>query len=127
MSIIFLTLGDVLEIHENQIKRYGGSNGIRDENLLISSIAQPYTTFDKKFLHKTVYDKAAAYLFHICQNHPFIDGNKRTALASSLTFLFINGSSIEYSEKDLLDLTLWIAQGKLEKEEISIFLEKNLG
>lgn len=127
MSIIFLTLGNVLEIHENQIKLYGGANGVRDENLLISSIAQPYATFDKQFLHKTVYDKAAAYLFHVCQNHPFIDGNKRTALVSSLTFLFINSYCIEYNEKSLLELTLLVAQGKLEKEQIALFLEKDLG
>lgn len=127
MSIVFLTLGDVLEIHKNQIKRYGGSCGIRDEHLLLSSIAQPYATFGGKFLHKTVHDKASAYLFHICQNHPFIDGNKRASLASALTFLFINSYSIEYDEKTLFELTMLTAQGKLEKEEISLFLEKNIG
>lgn len=99
MSIVFLTLGDILEIHKDQIQRYGGSYGIRDEHLLLSSIAQPYATFGSKFLHKTVHDKASAYLFHICQSHPFIDGNKRTSLTSALTFLFINGYSIEYDEK----------------------------
>ena len=83
MDLYFLSLEDVLEIHADQIMRYGGSSGVRDQNLLLSAIAQPYSSFEGQYLHRTIYDKAAAYLFYICQNHPFIDGNKRAATVSA--------------------------------------------
>lgn len=127
MSLYFLSLSNVLEIHTDQINRYGGSPGIRDQNLLLSAIAQPYATFDRKYLHNTIYDKASAYLFHICQNHPFIYGNKRVALTSSLMFLGMNGYSIDYNQIDLEELTLSVAQGQYVKEMISSFLTKALG
>ncbi len=77
----FLTLAEVIEIHVDQIKRYGGRQGIRDFGLLESALAQPEASFGGEWLHRDVYEMAAAYAYHICQNHPFIDGNKRTALA----------------------------------------------
>jgi len=78
-------------------------------------------------LHKSLHDKAAAYLFHICQNHPFIDGNKRVALVSMLVFLDLNGESIDYDEESLEDLTLSVAKGKIKKEGIVTFLEAKVG
>ena len=73
MDLYFLTSEDVLEIHKDQIRRYGGKEGLRDKHLLLSAIAQPSSQFKGHYLHKTFYDKASSYLFHICQNHPFID------------------------------------------------------
>ncbi len=119
MEIYFLTLEDVLEIHSGQIKHYGGKMGIRDQNLLLSAIAQPPSQFHGQYLHKSLHDKATAYLFHICQNHPFIDGNKRVALVSMLAFLDLNGESIDYEEEALEDLTLSVATGKIKKGEIA--------
>jgi death-on-curing protein len=84
--IKFLTLSEVLVILEDQIRNYGGIYGVRDLNLLSSAIYMPQSSFDGEYLHKTIPAMAAAYAFHICQNHPFIDGNKRVALASSLVF-----------------------------------------
>lgn len=127
MQIYFLTLEDVLEIHLDQIHRYGGKSGVRDQNLLVSSIAQPSSTFDGQYLHKTFSEKAAAYLFHICQNHPFIDGNKRVALVSALIFLAMNDLPIDYDEKALENLTRSVAEGKTKKKEVSAFLAKSLG
>lgn len=127
MEIYFLTLEDVLEIHEDQIKRYGGKTGIRDHNLLLSAISQPLTTFDGQYLHKTFFDKASAYLFHICQNHPFIDGNKRTALMSSLMFLAMNHCPCDYQETALERLVLEVAEGKTKKDVISAFFSNTLG
>lgn len=127
MSIYFLTLEDVLEIHTDQIDRYGGKKGIRDKTLLLSAIAQPMSIFDGIYLHATIYDKASAYLFHICQNHAFIDGNKRVALVSALVFLSMNDYSIDYDENALENLTRLVAEGKMQKEGISLFLSKNLG
>lgn len=126
MNIYFLTLEDVLKIHTNQIKCYGGKTGVRDQNLLLSAIAQPLSTFDGQYLHQTLHDKAAAYFFHLCQNHPFIDGNKRVALVSALIFLDMNNQPIDYEQCALEKLTYAIAQGKSSKEEIACFLKKGL-
>lgn len=122
MAIYFLTLEDVLAIHVDQIKQYGGQLGIRDQNLLLSAIAQPSSQFSGQFLHLSLHDKAAAYLFHICQNHPFIDGNKRVGLVSMLVFLDLNGESIDYDEEALESLTRSVAEGKMKKGGIVTFL-----
>ena len=90
--IHFLTLSEGLLILEDQIRNYGGIYGVGDINLLSSALYVPQSGFDGRYLHKTIPAMAAAYAFHICQNQPFIDGNKRTALASSLVFLDITGN-----------------------------------
>ena len=77
MQPLFLSLEEVLEIHQQQIENYGGGPGVRDISLLESAIAQPQATFSTEFLHDSMPAMAAAYLFHICRNHPFVDGNKR--------------------------------------------------
>ena len=125
MDLYFLTLEDTLEIHADQIKRYGGKEGIRDQQLLFSALAQPSNMFEGKYLHQSLYDKASAYLFHICQNHPFIDGNKRVALVSTLIFLDLNHHSINYNQEQLEDLVLSVAKGKIKKEKIAAFLIKS--
>ena len=121
-KIEFLTLAEVTEIHADQIEHYGGTAGTRDINLLSSAVAMPYASFSGDFLHRDIYEMAAAYAFHICQNHPFIDGNKRTALASALVFLEVNGSSISDSEGRLYEATMDLASGKLKKEEFANIL-----
>ena len=121
-QIEFLTLAEVIEIHADQIDRYGGTVGTRDINLLSSAVAMPYASFSGDFLHRDIYDMAAAYAFHICQNHPFIDGNKRTALASALVFLELNEISISDSEGKLYEATVDIASGKMEKVEFADIL-----
>ena len=93
-GIVFLTLAEAVEIHFDQIKRYGGQCGIRDMGLLESSLAMPEAAFGGEFLHRSIFEMAAAYAFHICRNHPFVDGNKRTALACTLVFLELNGLSL---------------------------------
>ena len=121
-KITFLTLSEVIEIHSNQIKLYGGKEGIRDISLLSSAVAMPYATFSGEYLHRDIYEMAAAYAFHICQNHAFIDGNKRTALASSLVFLELNGISIADPEDKLYEALMNIASGKLSKESFAEIL-----
>jgi death on curing protein len=83
----FLKLSEILLAHEIQIARFGGMGGIRDEGLLESALAQPEATFNGELLHSTIHDQAAAYLYHIAKNHPFVDGNKRTAFAAMDVFL----------------------------------------
>ena len=93
-------------------------------NLLFSALAQPSSIFHGQYLHPTLHDKAAAYLFHLCQNHPFIDGNKRVALVSTLIFLDLNGESIHYEETSLEDLTLAVASGKMTKGPLHLYLSE---
>ena len=114
-DIVFLTLAEVIEIHADQIRRYGGSQGIRDVNLLSSAVAMASASFGGSYLHSDIYEMAAAYAFHISRNHPFIDGNKRTALASALVFLELNGVSISDPAGKLFDAMITLASGKLSK------------
>jgi death-on-curing protein len=118
----FLTLDEVLESHVQQLATYGGSEGIRDISLLQSALAQPEATFGGQWLHADLFEMAAAYLFHIVQNHPFIDGNKRVGLESALLFLEINGQSVEAKDDELVGIVLHTAQGKMTKVELAIFL-----
>ena len=120
----FLTLAEVVEIHTDQISRYGGKKGIRDIRLVESAIAQPEATYAGEWLHTDLYEMAAAYAFHICQNHPFLDGNKRTALASALVFLEINGVSILDHKQELLGATNRMASGHLNKLTFADLLRK---
>lgn len=127
MELYFLTYEDVISIHTDQIKRYGGKPGLRDQNLLLSAIAQPQSSFGGQYLHNTIFDKAAAYLFHICQNHPFVDGNKRVGVVSALAFLAMNNCEIDFDPDTLENLVRSVAQGLCKKENIATFLSKSLG
>ncbi len=120
----FLTLSEVLIILQDQIRRYGGLYGVCDIGLLSSAIAMPESTFEGKYLHKDIYEQAAAYAFHICQNHPFIDGNKRTALATALIFLEINGIEIDDPNEELYEVMIKTAIGKFKKDDIGKTFKK---
>src|SRR3989304_8899313 len=123
-DVLFLTLAEVIEIHSNQMRLYGGLPGIRDINLLSSAIAMPHASFHGEYLHNDIYEMAAAYAFHIGKNHPFVDGNKRTALVSALVFLELNGISISDSQGKLYDAMLYLSTGKLNKSEFANILRK---
>ena len=123
--IFFFSLQEVLEFHEEQINLYGGSCGVRDMRLLESALAQPSATFDENYLHKDIFEMGAAYLFHITQNHPFIDGNKRAGLAACLYFLALNNVEIEVDPHELEKFVRSIASGEILKPEIACFLRVN--
>src|SRR5271154_4651081 len=114
----FLSLDEILEIHEQQIQRYGGSPGLRDPAGLESAIATPQATFDGDFLHTSIPAMAAAYLFHLCQNHPFLDGNKRVGANAAITFLLTNDWDATFGEEELVDLVLSVASGRMTKQEL---------
>ena len=122
MSLRFLGLDEVLRLHVDQIERYGGAEGVRDLGLLESAVAAPEASFDGVYLHATLPEMAAAYLFHLAQNHPFIDGNKRAATAAMIMFLYLNELALECTEDELVDLTLGLASGKVTKAEASVFI-----
>lgn len=124
MKIKFLSLPDVTRLHLDQIKTFGGTNGIRDLNSLKSALSTPKATYDGQFLHPTIHEMASAYLFHIVKNHPFIDGNKRTGTMAMLVFLAINDYDFNAPGKDLLETVLQVAQGKVNKSELAIFIKK---
>jgi len=122
--IRFLTLSEVLLILEDQIRNYGGKYGVRDIKLLSSAIYIPESSFAGKYLHEAIPSMAAAYAYHLCQNHPFIDGNKRGALASALVFLDINGYEFNCKEEILYNEIMAVAKGEIKKEKLIKFFEK---
>jgi death on curing protein len=124
-KIRFLTMAEIMIIYEDQIRRYGGQFGMRDIALLSSALALPESTYDKKYLHKTIPEMACAYAYHISENHPFIDGNKRTALASALVFLDLNGYEFTSSDDDVYKTMMLVAKGQLKKEQLSDFFKTN--
>jgi death on curing protein len=89
---VFLTVDDVLWVHDRQLELFGGQAGLRDAGLLDSAVGMASQTFDGELLHSDLFEQAAAYAFHIAENQPFLDGNKRTALEASLDFLDLNGT-----------------------------------
>lgn len=113
----FLSVQQVLAIHRRMITEFGGDPLVRDFGLLESAVLLPAAQFQKKFLHRDIPTMAAAYLFHLCRNHPFMDGNKRTALAASEVFLLTNDYTLKATDDQLEALTMGIADGSLSKEE----------
>jgi death-on-curing protein len=103
------------------IERYGGTEGVRDVGLLHSAIAMPQASYGGEYLHADLFEMAAAYLYHIVQNHPFLDGNKRVGAAAAIIFLAINDVTIESDEEGLVSMTLSVAAGQAGKSEIAEF------
>ncbi len=118
---IFLSVDVVLQIHKRGIEEFGGDPGLRDRGLLESAVAMPRATFAGNFLHADLAEKAAAYHFHLCANHPFIDGNKRVAVAAAEVFLLVNGFELGASDDELEEMTQGVASGRLSKEKVIEF------
>ena len=121
----FLSLDEVIEIHRDMIERYGGSSGIRDMGLLQSAVAMPRAGFGDEFLRADLFEMAAAYLFHIVQNHPFIDGNKRVGSMAAFTFLKLNGLTLAASDVEFERVVLEVARGRSSKAAIAEFLRSH--
>jgi death-on-curing protein len=126
-DITFLSVDDVLLFHTDTIDIDGGSHGVRDHGLLDAAVAMPRQQFGGEYLHEDVAAMAAAYMFHIAQNHPFIDGNKRAAVLSALAFLSVNGIEELPEPKELEVVTLQVAAGELHKDELTMWIRKNVG
>lgn len=125
MTPEFLTLEQILAIHENQLKLYGGGKGLRNMGLLQSALAMPSSGLGEEYFHKDLYEMAAAYLFHIVLNHPFVDGNKRVGLVAAYVFLRLNGIVLTADNEAVEKLTLDTAQGKIEKPALAAFFKKH--
>ncbi len=125
--IRFLSVDDVDRLHERTVGKHGGSPGIRDSGLLDAAVAMPMQTFGGEYLHPTIPAMAAAYHFHICQAHAYVDGNKRTAVLSALAFLMVNGVATLPTPDELEDATLAVASGTMSKKEITTWFERRIG
>jgi len=121
-----LTVDIVREIHAVAIESFGGSDGVRDMALLESGAAAPRSSFGGKSPYQDLPELAAAYLFYLCRNHPFIDGNKRAALGACLVFLRLNGIEPNEDGPEWELLTLDVASSKLDREQTTARLRKIL-
>ncbi len=126
MKPVFLGLEVAMRIHKDQIERYGGAVGVRDLGLLESAGATAQATFAGTYLHGTLPEMAAAHLYHLAQNHPFIDGNKRVAAATTFLFLYMNDLLLDCTEDELVDLTLGVASGRRSKAEAAVFIASHV-
>lgn len=122
----FLSREQVLELHRRTIARHGGDPSVRDLGMLDSAIAQPRASFGGAFLHATIADMAAAYLFHLATNHPFVDGNKRTGALAALTFLALNDRRLDIDEARMEQFVLSVARGEADKSTVAEFFRREL-
>lgn len=127
VDIRFVEIEEALRIHERQVDRFGGDDGIRNRGLLESALATPRASFDGAFVHEDVIAMAGAYLFHLCKNHPFVDGNKRVALAVMLYSMRRNGLPLEIDGPLLQEHVLAVASGQMDNDVFTDFLREHLG
>ncbi len=120
-GLIFITVGNAIKIHQRIINDFGGDDGLRDRGLLESAVAMPRAMFSGNYLHPNVPSMAAAYHYHLCTNHPFIDGNKRVAVAVAEVFLRANGLELTASDDEIVEITLGLANGTVGKQECTDF------
>lgn len=124
-TIIFLSTPQVLLIHDQMVKRFGGSLGLRDLGLVESAVARPQSTFGGVYLYNSLFDKAAALLQSLLKNHPFIDGNKRTALTSAGLFLKKNDYKLINQHKEEVEFAVRVDNGNLTVDQISKWLKEH--
>lgn len=124
-DIIFLSTQQVLAIHDQMLKRFDGSAGLRDLSLLESALGRPQSTYDGIYLYETIFDKAAALLQSLLKNHPFVDGNKRTALTSAGMLLKINGIRLINYHEDEEQFAISVDNQSLSIEDISEWLKNH--
>lgn len=125
MAIQFIPDEIVPIVHRDLLRRYGRKAGVRDKNLLASALAQARMTAEGKYLHRTLFEKAAAYGFHICRNHPFIDGNKRVAFVLMVIFLSRNGWELRASEEKAYSAMMGLAEGRMSKPALAGWLKEH--
>lgn len=122
---IQFTLQDIYELHTQLENAFVLSSGVHDENLLASAVNTPFQTFMGNDLYPSIYDKAAQLCYGIANNHPFTDGNKRTALHSMYVYLIINGFDIMATQQDVENMIIDIAAGNMTNTELAQWLQKN--
>ena len=121
----FLSVEEILELHERLVERFGGSHGLRDLGMLESAVAMPHAGFGDSYLHEDIFEMAAAYLFHVVMNHPFVDGNKRTGTHAALVFLADNGLAVTLSQDEKYDLVIGVCEGTVTKRALASAFREN--
>jgi death-on-curing protein len=125
-QIVWLLEETVIAIHQRQISEHGGSEGLRDEGLLASALARPQNVLAYAQPPPDLAALAAAYAYGIARNHPFVDGNKRTALVAARTFLLLNGVNLEANQDEKYLTFLQLAQGTLTEEQLADWIRKRI-
>jgi len=125
-KVIFLSVENILTIHERMIREFGGDPSLRDQGLLEAAGMMPLAHYQGKYLHPSLAEMAGAYLFHLCKNHPFVDGNKRTSLAAAEVFLMLNKAKLTATNRQLEKLTRQVADGTLSKTEVLEFFRQHV-
>ena len=125
MKTKYISLDEVIAIHDNMVSLYGGSHGIRDLGLVESAISRPKATFGGADLYPDIFTKAAALFHSLMFNHAFVDGNKRTTISTTARFLNLNEYELDVSEREFVDFPLRVENNHLSLEEIAKWLEKN--
>ena len=123
---LYLSLDQILQIHEAQIERFGGAIGLRDPGALESAVARPAMTFGGEDLYPDMPSKAAALMHSLVMNHAFVDGNKRVGVTAAELFLRLNGYRLDASDPDLEDLTLTVAKGEFDAEALAIWFRQRI-
>jgi death-on-curing protein len=121
---VYLSLEQVVELHRLEIRRFGGSAGLRERGGLEAALTRPQMTFAGEDLYPDVESKAAAVMHSLVMNHPFVDGNKRIGAAVAELFLNLNGVELEADDDDLVAVTLAVARGELNAEALAIWLRQ---
>ncbi len=126
MTVEYLAIGQVLALHAQQLRRYGGAAGLRDRGALESALARPAATFDGEDLYPEIADKAAALMHSLALNHPFVDGNKRVAAFAAIVFVESNGYEFLATPDELVATTLTLAEGRMAVEALAIWFGQRL-
>lgn len=125
MKTKYISLDEVIAIHDNMVSLYGGSHGIRDLGLIESAISRPKATFGGEDLYPDIFTKAAALFHSLMFNHAFVDGNKRTTISTTARFLSLNGHELDASKREFVDFPLRVENNHLSFEEIAAWLKKH--
>ena len=126
LQIINILLDDVLEFHRELTDKYTMESGIHDMNMLLSAINTPFQSFAGQDLYPTVFDKASRLCFGLAKNHPFNDGNKRTAVHTMLIYLGLNDIFLDYEQMELETVIIDVASGKINSEDLSLWIESHV-
>jgi len=126
VTVEYLSIGQVLALHAQQVRQYGGGTGLRDRGALESALARPSVTFGGEDLYPDMADKAAALMHSLALNHPFFDGNKRVAVFAAIVFVESNGQEFLATPDELVATTLAVAEGKMAVEALAIWFRQRL-
>jgi death on curing protein len=126
LKIVWLLEETLTAIHHRQIAEHGGSEGLRDEGVLLSALARPQNLLAYGEPAPDLASLASAYAYGIARNHPFVDGNKRTALVAARTFLILNGVDIEATQDDKVLTVLSLAEGAISEDELADWIRKRI-